>query len=1280
MRFTEFGPSIPNALLDARDAGEVVFLCGAGISIPAGLPDFFRLTSEVARRLGCSPESRAGKLIALEEDNRKADEQNRKNGVVTELREPISFDRILTLLVRDYGASQVENEVAQALRTPRRPNLDHHRALLDLARGPDGCRRLITTNFDRLFQKARPGLRCYEPPHFPDLSGRDGFDGVVHLHGVLPACNPRSLKETSGLVLTSADFGRAYLAEAWATRFISELLDRYIVVLLGYSADDPPVRYLLEGLNASGRIRARRLYAFTANDPARSDRDWPDRGVTPISYDPVDHHRHLWDSIHKWADRARDVGAWRNNVVTLARTPPEQLKAFERGQVAALCSSEEGAKVFASAMPKPPAEWLCVFDSACRYAKPGRTTFHCESARQDVDPLTIYGLDDDPPRPNEQEPERGFPPHLDLLAPLKMDAPVAEEQGIVDSFRTAFTPLNKRLNYLSWWILSVAASPTTVWWAVTRGALHSSLHGWLSRALEDEKIEFAPEVRDCWRLVIEAHEAARHGDQGWYGVNQRDRNEGWTSRGVRIFSAASRPRLTVQRQRAYAPIPPSSDEVFKLSRIGEFGVAFPKIVENIADVSDTSLAAVLAAMRTNLEYGAALENELACRFLRLPTLYPEITGVVHHSDVDLYFLTFGELFKRLAVFDAVAAATEFRKWDMSVRFFVPLSLLALADSRLVSATEFARTIRAMSQISFWSSGHSRELLWALRARWADLSDRDRQKVEKVIIEGPEQYDNEYDQEYAARRAIAAAERLMWMQDNGLRLSTATCAELPRLKSADPRWRDSWARSADEAPGPRSSWVKQETDPAPILDLPNAEVVARCDALSGREFWSFTELDPFRGLVATNPKRAMAVLACEARRNNYPIRYWLRLFTDWPPKVTPQRLKLLAHAGATLPPATIIETRYEVTQWLEDHYKAVDRLDRNAAHRFFDHVVKALSGADVDVLRSGRSYTYIEGTQIPSNRMGVDYAINAPTAHLASALLGALDGRKPKDGEHLPADIHLRLEGLISLPDEGGWHALTTVSQQLHYLYQIDRGWTRTILLPRFDPAKRDAEAAWSGYLRAALLAERHLFKEMRAYFLAAFAATPNWTARGIESLGQHLLLALFRSPHERAYVTVDEARTALRSATAAVRVAALWMLRQSATQPDAWKRVVVPFFRDIWPREQQCQTSETSRTLVVFLEELGERFPDGVCLVADYLVPFPNTDGFIIQFSHDGGSTHSNLTRQYPQEMLILLDRIIDENEPRPPYGLAEITKRLVDAAPDLRQNESWQRLHKMAR
>ena len=51
------------------------------------------------------------------------------------------------------------------------------------------------------------------------------------------------------LVLSSAEFGRAYLAEGWATEFMQAAISRYRVVFVGYTADDPPVQYLLEALN-----------------------------------------------------------------------------------------------------------------------------------------------------------------------------------------------------------------------------------------------------------------------------------------------------------------------------------------------------------------------------------------------------------------------------------------------------------------------------------------------------------------------------------------------------------------------------------------------------------------------------------------------------------------------------------------------------------------------------------------------------------------------------------------------------------------------------------------------------------------------------------------------------------------------------------------------------------------------------------------------------------------------------------------------------------------------
>ncbi|MCY4613010.1 MAG: hypothetical protein OXB94_05240 [Nitrospira sp.] len=50
--FVTDGPNIPEHLLQAHEEGRVVFFCGAGISIPAGLPPFRGLVDRIYERLG----------------------------------------------------------------------------------------------------------------------------------------------------------------------------------------------------------------------------------------------------------------------------------------------------------------------------------------------------------------------------------------------------------------------------------------------------------------------------------------------------------------------------------------------------------------------------------------------------------------------------------------------------------------------------------------------------------------------------------------------------------------------------------------------------------------------------------------------------------------------------------------------------------------------------------------------------------------------------------------------------------------------------------------------------------------------------------------------------------------------------------------------------------------------------------------------------------------------------------------------------------------------------
>lgn len=224
MRFSPDGPDIPDELLEQRDQGNVVFFCGAGISRPAGLPGFKELTTSVMEALGADKHSESWKLFQASKGQ-------------------ANLDQVFELLQQEYSRNEVEELVSALLKTPRRALLRAHSTILRLSRTSSGRSRVVTTNFDHLFEGADASLPTYVAPALPDIRTLGFAEGVIYLHGRRPSKTAQRAAPAHRLVLSSSDFGLAYLAGGWATRFVRDLLEKYVIVLVGYSASDPPVRY-----------------------------------------------------------------------------------------------------------------------------------------------------------------------------------------------------------------------------------------------------------------------------------------------------------------------------------------------------------------------------------------------------------------------------------------------------------------------------------------------------------------------------------------------------------------------------------------------------------------------------------------------------------------------------------------------------------------------------------------------------------------------------------------------------------------------------------------------------------------------------------------------------------------------------------------------------------------------------------------------------------------------------------------------------------------------------
>ncbi len=233
MQFIAKGPDIPERLMQAHEDGRVVFFCGAGISYPAGLPGFSGLVKKLYAALGITPTP--VQMAAI------------KAG---------QFDTAIGLMEADIIGGRQYSTIRKALAGILNPNLasanatETHEAILTLGKNRKGLTRIITSNFDRLFEevinsKALKVAR-YQAPLLPVPKSR--WDGLVYLHGLLPADqNPIDLDR---LVVSSGDFGLAYLTERWAARFVSELFRNFNVCFVGYSINDPVLRYMMDALAA----------------------------------------------------------------------------------------------------------------------------------------------------------------------------------------------------------------------------------------------------------------------------------------------------------------------------------------------------------------------------------------------------------------------------------------------------------------------------------------------------------------------------------------------------------------------------------------------------------------------------------------------------------------------------------------------------------------------------------------------------------------------------------------------------------------------------------------------------------------------------------------------------------------------------------------------------------------------------------------------------------------------------------------------------------------------
>jgi hypothetical protein len=1270
VQFVTHGPDIPDALLQAHEEGRVVFFCGAGISYPAGLPGFKGLVEQIYRLNG----------TALSDIEREAFERGQ-------------FDATLDLLERRLPGQRlaVRRALAQALKPKlrRKGATDTQTTLLRLARSREGALRLVTTNFDRIFHVAakRTGqtFQAYAAPMLP-IPKNSRWNGLVYLHGLLPEkADDTALNR---LVVTSGDFGLAYLTERWAARFVSELFRNYVVCFVGYSINDPVLRYMMDALAADRMLGEVTPQAWALGDcePGQEQRktiEWEAKGVTPILYHvPTGSHDYsaLHQTLHAWGNIYRDgVLGKERIVVEYARAQPQDSTQQENfvGRMLWALSDKSGlpAKRFADFNPVPPLDWLLEAFSDERFR-------HCDLPRFDV-----------PPR-DETDAKLCFS-LIRRPAPYDRAPPMLLASGGITG-----SQWDDVMFHLARWLSRHLDDPRLILWIAQRGGRVHDRWPWL---IEHELDRFAslerdsktaelddirsqapkaipdPLMRTLWRLLLSGRVKSSWDDPDLYRWKDRLKREGLTTTLRLELRELLAPQVALKKPFRWGKEDESADEPTRLRQLvdWELVLAADHVHSALRDLADehwtSALPQLLEDFQQLLRDALDLLRELGEADDRsdrshwdLPSITPHWQNRGFRDWVSLIELL-RDAWLALRTNDSARATRIAQSWfELPYPTFKRLALFAASQEHCVPPEQWVDWLLADGAWWLWSTDTGREVyrLFVLQGR--QLTGAAQERLESAILAGPprEMYRDDLEPE----RWQDLVARSIWLHlaklnASGLVLGAPAAARLAELSNAYPQWRlaanesDEFShcmsgtgdpdfeeiRDVDIAPRKRRELVQWLTKPPP----------------ERRPFYE----DTWRDVCRTRFFHSLYALCDLARDGVWPAGRWREALQAWSEEgMVLRSWRYAAPLVQTMSDAVLQEIAHGVTWWIETVSKSINQHEDillNLCRRVLALPLEAGTG----MTRNG------EPIDQP-----VTEAINHPVGHVTQALINLWFKRNPNDDDRLPADIVPLFTELCDVRVARFWHGRVLLGSRLIALFRVDRTWTEQYLLPLFSwDNPGEAKAVWEGFLWSP-----RLYQPLLIAFKARFLASANHYADLGEHRRQFAAFLTYAALGPTEGYTADE----FRSAIGALPQEGLEECAQALSQAlegaadqreDYWKNRVQPFWQHVWPKSRDLATWRIAESLTRLIIAARGEFPAALAAVQDWLQPIEHLH-YVVHLLHESG-----LCRRFPAEALRLLNAVIADQQ-WAPRKLGQCLDEIVQAAPRLAQDAQYLRLREYSR
>lgn len=1225
MQFVKEGPEVPETLLQTHEDGRVVFFCGAGISRPAGLPDFKGLIQQLYK-----PEQMDPDVNADLDDAIKANQ----------------YDKAVHILDERLagGRGTVRQAIADILLKPDCPDeVRTHRALLSLGRSQDDRTRLVTTNFDRLFERAisLDGLstKHFEAPALPVPKQR--WDGVVYLHGLLPD-KPTSV-ELEDIVVSSGDFGLAYLAEGWAARFVSALFRDFTVCFVGYSIEDPVLRYMVDAL-AADRLRGEapgEVFAFgdycEKEGPARAGREWRSKNVTPILYRDSEEHAALHDTLREWADIYRDGVRGKERIVEReARGNPAAVTDDDNfvGRMRWALSDPGGlpAKRFAEMDPPPSLGWLDQLEDMVFLTGPG-------APEDSQDRVKVYVTHWLTRHLNVHElllrlASPGGKPHwlmADMIARRLQESP----DSVLD-------PLMRKL-----WGLVLAGR--------VKGTRSSGLglHDWRKRFAREGlttalRLELREKLAPCVSLGPAPHDRASLSallaafDGEGTAAPEPEDTEGETSEDLRNLLQPTR-NIVLATGCVHGPLR-------RLAENHNWRAALPGLLDDFTGL----LRDALDLMR---DTGIADDRDD-----RSGSACPSISE--HPQNRDLYdWAALIELNRDawLAAAEcspehALAAAEGWMRIPYPV--FRRLAFFAAAQQPgpVAPALGLDWLLRDDGWW-LWDGNVRREVCRLIVTLSPTLCAAGMDRLEQAVLAGPPRrmYASDLEEEDWCRiRQRDIQLRLARMGQDALSAGTQGILDALSAMQPDPE------PDEDEREEFRRWWYEGPARGGKRTPTPTAEddlVDWLRDNPGGSDPWT-DEMDDWLRRCGVDFDTAAAALKTLAREETWHSTRWGTALCAWLDEaLLTQSWEDMGPVLERIPQERLQEIPSAVSRWLEMLAPNFERHEET----FLSLCERVLA---LDYKDQGER----------DDPVGV--AINHPVGQTTEALLRWWYRGDLKDGQGLEGRLRSIFAKLCERGKRHLRHGRVLLAAHAVALFRVDPEWTAAHLLPFFSWDKDEAEAAaaWEGFLWSPRF-HRPLMEALRQDFFAAAGRYDQLGKHG----GQYVRLLTFGSlDHVDVFCPIEFATAMAALPPEGLGYAAGTLFRAVDSAGDRreeyWENRVGPWLKNIWPRRANG-TEGVSNALGRACIAAGDAFPDALAQVKPWLLRVQYPDGIATRALHE-----ADTGRRFPCGSLELLDKVVGDDAVLHSSEVRDILLAVRGAAPALADDRRFRRLADIVR